>query len=130
MDSVYEWMEQMGLVDTVLLSLAAIGPLLCAAGFLLMKRHPVLGARPELWVLSGVAAPALYLLWIVYNMVIERWGLDNVFALGVNALIFLTAAVLAVLLERFVIRLTRAVPASPSGSETPSPSSRPPLQSD
>jgi hypothetical protein len=93
-ETVYEWMERIGLVDHLLATIALVVPLAAGACWWTLRRRPFLARRrPEL-VMLIVAPPVLWVLWKVYNAVMDHYGLDSVFALFLNAVIFIGAGTL------------------------------------
>lgn len=98
-ESIFEWMEQVRLVDRVLFALALAGPLIVATAVAILRRRPVVAGYRDRWVMAALAAPALFIMWIVYNTIVDRWGLDSVAGLGVNALVFAAAAMAGVALK-------------------------------
>lgn len=55
---------------------------------------------------SGLTGPAALLLWRIYNLIEDRYGLDSVRALLTNLALFVAAGVVAGLLLRWVWRRT------------------------
>lgn len=103
--SVYDWMERVGLVDWVLLGFAVAGPGSCALLAAAFRRRPFVTSHRPHWVLAALAGPLLYILWKVYNVVVDSWGLDSVAGLGVNAALFAGVALAVACLKLWLERL-------------------------
>ena len=52
------------------------------------------------WILIGAIGPLVVALWFVYNSLMDHFGLDSVFALGINLVIFIAVGILIGLLLR------------------------------
>lgn len=121
-DSVYEWMERLGLVDDVLGGLALATPLAALAVAVLGRGRPWLRDNPRLRADLAVAAasgPLLAGLWRVYNGVLATWGFDSLAAVGVNAAVFAATAVAIGLTHRALARrpAPRPFPGEPPVSD-------------
>lgn len=102
-ETFFEMLERTRAVDRLLFWLAVLSPLV-VAGFAAWLRHrPMVTRHRHRWVLACLAAPALLVLWKVYNAVVDKYGLDSLFALFVNVGVFAAAAMLATGL-RLVLR--------------------------
>lgn len=106
-ESIFEWMEQVRLVDRLLFAVALAGPILSAAGAAVLRRRPAVTRYRDRWVLAALAGPVLFVMWVVYNAIVDRWGLDSVFGLGVNAAAFAAAALMGVGLKLWLEKLLR-----------------------
>lgn len=95
-ETFFEYLERTGLVGTVLLAIALLGPLLSAAAFFFLRRSVIRRNRHNV-VFAGLLGPAVLGLWLTYSAVTERYGLDSVAGLGVNAGIFAIAGLLLAL---------------------------------
>jgi hypothetical protein len=88
-ESIFEYLERTRAVDYALAVLAVVGPLVVAA-ILRWGRSSrfVRHVGPDWW-LWLVAGPLVFLLWRLYNSIMDRFGLDSVDALILNASLFL-----------------------------------------
>ncbi|MCX7626066.1 MAG: hypothetical protein N2Z21_07640 [Candidatus Sumerlaeaceae bacterium] len=87
-DSFFEYLERTKAVDYTLALLAVVGPLMVAAMVRWGRRWRfVERVGPDWWLLL-FAGPLAYLLWRVYNAIMDAYGLDSVDALLLNAAIF------------------------------------------
>lgn len=87
-ESIYEVMERTQIVDKILLVFAVAVPIILALHYRLF-RNMKLSPRMARWrVLCGVGAPSLYFLWRMFNAIADYYGLDSVFGLFVNAVLF------------------------------------------
>ncbi|MGB9691148.1 MAG: hypothetical protein ACPL7D_03175 [Candidatus Sumerlaeaceae bacterium] len=109
-DSIFEYLERTKAVDYTLGVLAIVGPLIVAAilrwgqGRAFVENH-----RPDWW-LGLVAGPLVYVLWRVYNAIMDAFGLDSVYALVLNASIFLCVGLALALARTWLWRSTRGAP--------------------
>ncbi len=90
-ETVYEWMERVGLVGWLLGTLAIVVPLVTAVCWRTWRRRSFVAQYRSTLVLLIAWPPALWILWKVYNGVMDHYGLDSVFALFLNAVIFIAA---------------------------------------
>lgn len=87
-ESIYEVMENTQIVDKILLVFAIAVPIILALHYRLF-RNMKLSPRMARWrILCGVGAPLLYFLWRMFNAISDYYGLDSVFGLFVNAVLF------------------------------------------
>lgn len=93
-ESIFEIMERTRFVDRVLLWLAILGPFAVATLLFLFRNRPLFANNRHHWSLVFLAGPLLLVMWKVYNAVVDHYGLDSVFGLFVNALIFLFVGIL------------------------------------
>ncbi len=88
-ESLFEYLERTRAVDLALGVLAVVGPLLVAAlqkwgrSWRFVRR---VGPDWWLWLAAG---PLVYVLWYVYNAIMDTYGLDNLYALILNVAIFM-----------------------------------------
>ncbi|NLD62230.1 hypothetical protein GX645_07240 [Candidatus Sumerlaeota bacterium] len=88
-NSIYEVMEETGIVDKVLLTLGILIPLLLALDYRVRRATHYSLRVARYRILLGVGAPALYILWITYNAIFNHYGLSSVFAFFLNLVLFL-----------------------------------------
>ncbi len=117
-ESIFEWMEQVRLVDRVLFALALAGPPIVATTVAILRRRPVVTMFRDRWVMSALSMPALFIMWVVYNAIVDRWGLDSVAGLGVNVLVFAAAAMAAVGLKLWLEKRLRMTDQRPPRGDT------------
>lgn len=67
---------------------AAITPLAALVLFLILLPRSQKWVRSGLFWVAGFSGPLLVTLWYLYNGIEDRFGLDSVFALCLNLLIF------------------------------------------
>ncbi len=120
-DSIFEYLERTRAVDYALGVLAVVGPLIVAAvlrwgqGRAFVERF-----RPDWW-LGLIAGPLVYLLWRVYNAIMDAFGLDSLYALILNASIFVCVGLALALVRIWLWRWYASVMPSQSGfAQTPS----------
>ncbi len=116
-ESLFDWLERTRTVDTVLLWLAFLVPPLVAGLAFALRNRPAVTNHRHRWALGVLASPAVLILWKVYNLVTDRYGVDSVFGFAVNALIFLVSAVVLALAGH---ALQAALPAPPAAGGEPS----------
>ena len=88
-ESIFEIMERTQIVDKVLLAIGIVVPVMLALHYRLF-RHVNLSPRMARWrVLFGIGAPTLYFLWAIFNAICDYYGLDSIFGLFINAVIFI-----------------------------------------
>ena len=106
-ETFFEMLERTRAVDKLLFWLAVLTPPLIAGAAALLRQHKMVTKHRHRWVMACLAAPGLLVLWKMYNLVVERFGLDSVLGLFVNICVFAAAAMLATGL-RLVLRATLA----------------------
>ena len=125
-ETFFETLERTRLVDTVLLWAALLGPLIVLGAAWALRKHEAVTAYRRRWALAAMAAPMVGLLWLIFNAVMDYYGLDSVFGFAVSAVIFLVAALMMVA----AADLLEGLLASPSPHEevaepTPPPQTNP-----
>lgn len=121
-DSFFEYLERTKAVDHALALLAIVGPLLVGAMVRWGRKWRfVQQVGPDWWLLL-FAGPLAYVLWRVYNAIMDAFGLDSVDALVLNAAIFvcvgLALALARIWLWRNYVPAPAVAPEAPaSGSE-------------
>jgi len=98
-ESIFESLEQSGLIDTLLIVAAIAIPVAIVILLRVFGTRSFVSHHRHHWALAFVAAPMLLLLWKAYNAVADRYGLDSVFGLFVNVTIFAVATVLMIVLD-------------------------------
>ena len=136
-ETFFETLERTRIVDTLLLWAALLGPLVILGAAWALRKHEAVTAYRRRWALAAMAAPMVGLLWLIFNAVMDHYGLDSVFGFAVSAVIFLLAALLMVaaadLLEGLLATPTTNAeagqrPAAPTNlDETPPAGHIPPL---
>jgi hypothetical protein len=106
-ESIFEVMERTHAVDYLLLVLALIGPLLVATLLLVFRNRPIVQQNRHHWTLVFLAGPLLLLLWKIYNAIEDHYGLDSVFALLLNAMIFLATSLVLIALNLVLARVLK-----------------------
>lgn len=117
MDSIFETMERLAIVDRVLFWVALFLPLFTAGLAFILRDEEVVTRNRHRWVLAALAGPALLVLWHLYNRVIDHFGLDSVKGLIVNVVIFFVAALIFTGL-RIVLRALITEPPPPPAAVT------------
>jgi hypothetical protein len=101
-ETIFDYLERTRLVDYVLAAAAIVGPVLQALLAALLRDRDIVKHHRHQWALGLLAFPTLFILWLVYNYIMDLYGLDSVFALLLNAGIFIGVALVYVLLERLL----------------------------
>jgi hypothetical protein len=109
-ESIFEYLERTKAVDYALAAIAVLGPLLVAAVVMWGRRWRFVHERRPDWWLWLAAGPLLYLLWWVYNAIMDAYGLDNLYALILNAAIFVCVGLVLALARIWLWRLYGSVP--------------------
>ena len=88
------WILDPSHIQGLLWALAAATPAGAALALPLWRGRPgtPLPKRRGYW-LAALAGPIVLALWHIYNAIEDRFGLDSLAALGLNALIFLSLGV-------------------------------------
>jgi hypothetical protein len=117
-ESIFETMEQWRVVDRVLLWVALVLPLLAAAAYRALRERPIVRRWRHRWIMTCVLAPMPFVMWKVYNAVADHYGLESVFGMCVNALLFgLVTVLLAVVnFALYAVLSPEAVPAGQPAS--------------
>lgn len=103
-ESFFEYLERTHAVDYTLAALAVLGPLAVALvvrwgrGRSFVERN-----RPDLW-LWLIAGPLVYGLWNIYNAIMDAFGLDSLYALILNASIFVCVGLMLALVRIWLWR--------------------------
>ncbi len=136
-ETFFETLERTHFVDTLLLWAALLGPLLILGVAWALRKHETVTSYRRRWALAAMAAPVVWLLWLIFNAVMDHYGLDSVFGFAVSAVIFLVAALLMVaaadLLEGLLAgptiesNVVEQKPAPTNPDETPPAGTIPPL---
>lgn len=92
-ESVFEIMERTRFVDRLLAVVAVVVPFLIAFFVYLFRNRAFVANQRHHWTTAFFAAPAILLLWKLYNRITDRFGLDSVAGFFVNAALFLVVAV-------------------------------------
>ena len=101
------------IVNLVLLGLAALTPLLGFGLYIARLIPPIAPAkRVALAVLVGVWGPLLLCLWLLFNKIMDAYGLDSVEGLLINAAIFLAVGLVVGILLRWIKANDARPPAS------------------
>ena len=101
-ETVYEWMERIRLVDRLLAAFAVLLPLVVGACWWAWGRRPVVARHRPLLAMLIATPPVLWGLWQTYSAIMNHYGLDSIFALVLNAAIFIAAGVAVACLCRRV----------------------------
>lgn len=121
-ESVFEWMEQARVVDRVLLGAAVVLPLALAVAYRVLRNRPVVLRQRHRWAMGVLAAPALFVLWKVYNAICDQYGLDSVFGFFVNLAIFALVTLVAAGLNFFLyMTLSSPPPVRQPAAKPPPP---------
>lgn len=109
-ETFYEMLERTRAIDRALFWLALLCPLTVAGFATLLRTNPVVRDQRHRWVLALLAAPALLVMWKIYNAVVDHFGLDSVAGLIANASIFAAAALIVAALRMVLKVAFAAVP--------------------
>ena len=95
------------IIKWVFIILAVVTPV-GSTGFFLLRKRKSLSPITTLWlIIIGVAGPLNLVLWHLYNLVENTFGLDSVKALLINLLVFIVLALIAgFVLSRVYTRLS------------------------
>ncbi|MFH0795248.1 MAG: hypothetical protein V2A74_14585 [bacterium] len=91
------------IVNLVLLGLAALTPLV-GFGLYIARLIPPIAPqkRLALAILIGVWGPLLLSLWLIFNKIMDAYGLDSVKGLLINVAIFLVVGLVVGVLIRWI----------------------------
>jgi hypothetical protein len=98
-ESLFETLEQWRVVDRVLLWVALVVPLAAAAGYRALRERPIVRQWRHRWIMTCILAPMPFVMWKIYNAVADHYGLESVFGMLVNTLLFGIVTVLLALVN-------------------------------
>lgn len=98
-ESIFETLEQWRVVDRVLLWVALVVPLAAAAGYRALRERPIVRQWRHRWIMTCLLAPMPFVMWKIYNAVADHYGLESVFGMLVNTLLFGVVTVLLALVN-------------------------------
>ena len=124
-ETFFETLERTRIVDTLLLWAALLGPLVILGVAWALRKHEAVTAYRRRWALAAMAAPVVGLLWLIFNAVMDHYGLDSVFGFAVSAVIFLVAALLMVATADLLEGLLASPPAHGEVAQQPPPPTNP-----
>lgn len=115
-ETFFEMLERTKAVDYSLAALAILLPVAFAAVFFTMREKAFVRLNLHYWTLAGLAGPVLWIMWMVYNRIEDHYGLDSVFALLVNLVLFLIVAVLTAFASAALAKFLRRYMSAPEGA--------------
>jgi hypothetical protein len=87
-ETLFEWLERTRWIDTLLLVLALVGPLVVSGLAWWCRGRPVVEHRRADWFLAVISCPLVFLLWRGYNGIMDRFGLETIWAFVLCVLLF------------------------------------------
>ena len=103
-ESIFEVMERTGFVDRAFSWLAILGPFLVATLLFAFRNRPFVALYRHHWVLVFISGPLVLLMWKIYNKILDHYGVDSVFGMFINALLFLGVGVALSFLDVYLDR--------------------------
>jgi hypothetical protein len=106
-------------VNMVITRAAIVLPLGCIAFYVILRRRLATQPEVKVWLaVIGVLGPLILVLWHVYNLIENAYGLDSVRALVLNFILFVAVGVAFGLLVRvWRRRMIAKMPEAPSSSQ-------------